>query len=125
MNLEKIVLMSGKPGLFLLKTKTKSGFILESLLDGKKTNANSQLGVSMLSEISVYTYEKEKSLTDIFTSILEKENKTALVFSKDDTAKLKTYFEEILPNYDKNRVYPSDIIKIFNWYNLLLSKDLL
>jgi hypothetical protein len=125
MNLEKILSISGKPGLYLLKVQTRTGFVAESLLDGKKITVNLKSNVSLLSEISIYTYDAEKPLAEIMSSIATKENKGQAISHKEDNAKLQAYFKEILPNYDEERVYPSDIKKILNWYNMLQAKDLL
>ncbi|MBB1194666.1 hypothetical protein DNC80_13425 [Flavobacterium sp. SOK18b] len=125
MNLEKILAISGKPGLYILKVQTRSGFVAESLADGKKITVNLKSNVSLLSEISIYTYEGEKPLSEIMQTIADKENKGEALSHKAENAKLMEYFKAILPNYDEDRVYPSDIKKILNWYGILQSKGLL
>ena len=124
MNLEKILSISGKPGLYALKVQTRSGFIAESLLDGKKITVGLKVNVSLLSEISIYTFNEEKPLTEVMRNIAIKENEGPAISHKEDNAKLVAYFMEILPEYDSERVYPSDIKKVLNWYNLLQSKGL-
>ena len=124
MNLEKILSISGKPGLYALKVQTRSGFIAESLLDGKKITVGLKVNVSLLSEISIYTFNEEKPLTEVMRTIAIKENEGPAISHKEDNAKLVAYFTEILPEYDSERVYPSDIKKVLNWYNLLQSKGL-
>lgn len=124
MNLEKILSISGKPGLYALKVQTRSGFIAESLLDGKKITVGLKVNVSLLSEISIYTFNEEKPLTEVMRNIAIKENEGPAISHKEDNAKLVAYFTEILPEYDSERVYPSDIKKVLNWYNLLQSKGL-
>ena len=124
MNLEKILAISGKPGLYALKMQTRTGFVAESLTDGKKITINLKSNVSLLSEISMYTYEGEKALGEIMQKIADKENKGQALSHKEDNAKLTAYFKEILPNYDEERVYPSDIKKVLNWYNMLQAKGL-
>jgi hypothetical protein len=124
MNLEKILAISGKPGLYVLKVQTRTGFVAESLTDGKKITVNLKSNVSLLSEISIYTYEGEKPLTEVMGRIAVKENKGEAISHKEDNAKLAAYFKEILPEYDEERVYPSDIKKIVNWYNMLQAKGL-
>ena len=74
MNLEKILAISGKPGLFALKVQTRTGFVAESLLDGKKVTVSLKSNVSLLTEISVYTYGAEKPLAEIMSNIAKKEN---------------------------------------------------
>jgi len=125
MNVEKILAIAGKPGLFELKLQTRSGFLAESLLDGKKITVGLRSNVSLLSEISMYTYSEEKPLVEIMRAIAVKENEGPTTVSpKEDNAKLITYFKEILPDYDEDRVYASDIKKLLNWYNILQAKGL-
>lgn len=122
MELEKVMSISGKPGLYELKAQTRGGFIAESMLDGKKISVNMRHNVSLLSEIAVYTYTEEVPLREIFQRIKEKENGGEAISHKESKQKLEDYFREILPEYDEDRVYISDIKKILQWYNLLISK---
>ncbi|CAN1491426.1 Domain of unknown function DUF5606 [Flavobacteriaceae bacterium] len=124
MTLDKILAIAGKPGLFALKVQTRTGFVAESLLDGKKVTVGLKSNVSLLSEISVYTNTEEKPLTEIMRVIATKEDNGPAISHKEDNAKLVSYFLEILPDYDQDRVYPSDIKKIVNWYNMLQAKGL-
>jgi hypothetical protein len=124
MNLEKILSISGKPGLFALKVQTRTGFIAESLLDGKKITVGLKVNVSLLTEISIYTIDAEKPLSEVMRNIAIKEDNGPTISHKEDNAKLVAYFTEILPDYDSERVYPSDIKKVLNWYNILQSKGL-
>ncbi len=124
MTLDKILAIAGKPGLFALKVQTRTGFVAESLLDGKKVTVGLKSNVSLLSEISVYTYTEEKPLTEIMRAIAVKEDNGPAISHKEDNTKLVAYFLEILPDYDQDRVYPSDIKKILNWYNMLQAKGL-
>lgn len=126
MKLDKIIAIGGKPGLFKLLTQTKSGFVAESLTDGKRLTVNLRNQVSVLSEISVFTLEEEKPLPEVFELLLQKENgSTSSISHKADKLALEEYFFEILPNYDEDRVYPSDIKKIIRWYNILVDHKLL
>jgi len=120
MSLDKILAIGGKPGLYRLLTQTRTGFVAESLLDGKKITVGMSNNVSVLSEIAIYTLEEELPLREVFRKIKEKEDggKTA-VGHKEDRLKLEEYFFELLPNYDEERVYASDIKKVIQWYNLL------
>jgi hypothetical protein len=120
MALDKILSIGGKPGLFKLLTQTRAGFVGESLLDGKRVTVNMQNNVSMLSEIAIYTLEEEVPLREVFQKISEKEKgKKTSIGHKEEKIKLEEYFFEILPNYDEDRVYASDIKKIIQWYNIL------
>ncbi|MEM9001788.1 MAG: DUF5606 domain-containing protein [Bacteroidota bacterium] len=120
MALDKILSIGGKPGLYRLLTQTRTGFVGESLLDGKKVSVGLRNNVSLLSEIAIYTLEEEVPLSDVFQKIKEKEKggKTA-IGHKEDKIRLEEYFFEVLPNYDEDRVYASDIKKIIQWYNIL------
>ncbi|MCC9073944.1 DUF5606 domain-containing protein [Flavobacterium sp. F-65] len=124
MNLEKILAISGKPGLYALKVQTRTGFVAESLIDGKKITVSLKSNVSLLSEISIYTYEGEKPLSEVMQLIAIKEDKGPAISHKEDNATLTAYFKEVLPQYDEERVYPSDIKKVLNWYNMLQAKGL-
>jgi hypothetical protein len=124
MTLDKILAIAGKPGLFALKIQTRTGFVAESLIDGKKITVGLKSNVSLLSEISVYTYSEEKLLTEIMRAIAIKEDNGPAISHKEENAKLTAYFLEVLPDYDQERVYPSDIKKILNWYNMLQAKGL-
>ena len=124
MNLDKILAISGKPGLYALKLQTRTGFVAESLLDGKKITVGLRSNVSLLSEISIYTNEQEKPLVEVMRAVAVKEDNGPALSHKEDNAKLAAYFLEILPDYDQDRVYPSDIKKVLNWYNMLQAKGL-
>ena len=124
MNLEKILAISGKPGLYVLKVQTRSGFVAESLLDGKKITVGLKSNVSLLSEISMYTHSEEKPLAEVMRNIAIKEDNGPAISHKEDNTKLTAYFKEVLPDYDEDRVYPSDIKKVLNWYNMLQAKGL-
>ena len=124
MNVEKILAIAGKPGLFELKIQTRSGFLAESLLDGKKITVGLRSNVSLLTEISMYTYSEEKPLVEIMRAIAVKENEGPTISNKEDNAKLVAYFKEVLPDYDEDRVYVSDIKKVLNWYNVLQAKGM-
>lgn len=125
MGLEKILSVAGKPGLYKLITQTRSGFVAESLLDGKKISVGLRSNVSVLSEIAIYTLDEELPLREVLLKIQVKEKggKTS-VSHKDAKIKLEEYFFEVLPNYDEDRVYASDIKKIIQWYNILTEKCL-
>ena len=122
MKLDKVLSISGKPGLYELKAQTRGGFVAESMLDGKKISVNMRHNVSLLSEIAIYTYTEEVPLREVFQKIYDKENGGEAINHKESKAKLEEYFSEVLPEYDEDRVYISDIKKIIQWYNLLVSK---
>ena len=125
MDLTKILSISGKPGLFKMLSQTKSGAIVESLLDGKRFPVFAHERISSLEEISIFTETDDTPLRDVLKSINEKTEGKATPDFKGNVNDIATFFEEILPDYDKERVYKSDMKKVISWYNLLLEKDLL
>jgi len=122
MSIEKILSITGKPGLFELKLQTRTGFVAESLIDGKKVTVGLRANVSLLSEISIYTNEGEAKLAEVFANIAKKENNGPAISHKESNDVLINYFREVLPTYDEDRVYVSDIKKVLNWYNLIQAK---
>lgn len=126
MSLEKVISISGKTGLYKLITQTRGGFVAESLIDNKRISVSVQNNVSVLSEIAIYTLSEEIPLAQVFQNIKDKENgEKPSVKPKDGKDKLEEYFFGVLPNYDEDRVYASDIKKIIQWYNLLHDNNLL
>lgn len=124
MNVEKILAISGKPGLYELKIQTRTGFVAESLADKKKLNVGLRSNVSLLSEISIYTNTGEIKLFEIFARIAKKENDQEAISHKESEEKLAAYFTEIVPDYDTDRVYVSDIRKVLNWYKIIQQSGL-
>ena len=120
MGLDKILAISGKPGLYELTAQTRGGFIAKSLLDGKKIAVNMRHNVSILSEIAIYTYSEEVPLGEVFEKIKEKENGEKALSHKSSKDDLEAYFSDVLPEYDEDRVYGSDIKKVIQWYNILI-----
>ncbi|HXJ99041.1 MAG TPA: DUF5606 domain-containing protein [Gelidibacter sp.] len=126
MSLDKILSISGKPGLYQIVTQTRSGFVAESLLDKKRITVNAHSNVSVLSEIAMYTLTEEVPLREVFKKVREKENgQQTTVSHKDSKDALEEFFFAVLPDYDEDRVYPSDIKKVIQWYNILQANDLL
>ena len=123
MELKDIVAINGKPGLFEIKAQSKGGIIVASLLDEKKFSMPITQNISALNEIAVYTYEEEVPLRIIFKTIGEKESGKEALSHKESAKNLTAYFREILPNFDEDRVYASNIKKVIQWYNLLASKN--
>ncbi len=119
MKLKDIMAISGYPGLYKFVSQGRNGIIVESMTDGKRNQVPSTAKVSALSDIAIYTSEGEKPLAEILELIRLKENDQQSISHKASTEELKTYFEGIVPNYDAERVYPSDIKKVISWYNQL------
>lgn len=125
MDLKGIIAISGKPGLYKVIGQGKNNIIVESLEDNKKIPAYAKDRISAIDDISIYTNEEDVPLKEVFTSIFKKENGNATISHKESAKKLSEYLSEVLPDYDKERVYPSDIKKIFQWYNMLHKNGLL
>ncbi|MDD7885008.1 DUF5606 domain-containing protein [Flavivirga sp. 57AJ16] len=126
MSLDKVLSIGGKPGLYKLIAQTRSGFVAESLIDNKRISVSVQNNVSVLSEIAIYTLTEEVPLKQVFENIKKKENgQQASVKPKDSKDVLEAYFFDVLPDYDEDRVYASDIKKVIQWYNLLQKYDML
>lgn len=119
MELKDLLSISGKPGLYKTVGQNKNSLIVESLTDGKKIPVYSAHKISALEDISIYTYEEDIPLKEVFTKILEKEDGGKAIDHKSSAAELKAYMNEVLPDFDEDRVYTSDLKKIFGWYNNL------
>jgi pyruvate/2-oxoglutarate dehydrogenase complex dihydrolipoamide acyltransferase (E2) component len=125
MGLEKVISVSGQPGLYKVISQTGYGLIAEALEDGKRIPVYSSYKVSSLGDISIYTEGDDMPLNDVLLRIKEKENSKPLNNLKASDNDIRNYFGEVLPEFDKERVYTSDIRKLFKWYNLLLKHDLI
>ena len=125
MDLSKIITIAGKSGLFRIIAETRNGFVAESLADGRKIPVFATERTSILEDINIYTVEGEMPLKEIIWKLHEHENGQQVTVSKKEQSAAMAKFEEVLPEYDKERVYFSDVKKVFNWYNILLEKDLI
>lgn len=126
MSLDKILSISGKPGLYQIVTQTRTGAVVESLIDKKRITVGAHSNISILSEIAIYTLTEEVPLRDVLKKVKEKEGgKPTSISHKDGKDVLEEFFFEVLPDYDEDRVYPSDIKKVVQWYNLLEKNNLL
>lgn len=124
MDLKDILSVSGKPGLFKTIAQTKSGVIIESLIDGKRIQAFASDKISSLGEISIFTATEDMPLREVFRLIQEKNADQPAPDAKTDDRTLKAFFESILPEYDRERVYVSHMRKLVQWYNLLLANGI-
>lgn len=123
--LKEILSISGKPGLYKLINNTTNAIIVESLLDGKRFPAYSNSKIISLEDISIYTEDEDMPLKDVLKRMYDKENGASVFSHKEATEKIQAYFGEVVPEYDKDRVYVSDMRKIIQWYNLLAEKNML
>jgi hypothetical protein len=123
--LTKILTVSGKPGLYKLVSTGKNLNVVESLTDGKRFPVYITEKVIALSDVSIYTEDGDVPLKTVLAKIKEKENGGKVPLnSKTANKELFAYFAEVLPNYDKDRVYASDIKKLINWYNILIENKI-
>ena len=124
MELKDIATIAGKPGLYKILKPTKTGFIVEAINEKRnKLVVSAHQRISILKEISIYVTSAEDSVAieDVFLKIKDKHNGENVDVKVSDTDALRNFMESILEDYDKERVYPSDIKKIVNWYNTLIS----
>ena len=123
--LKTILSISGKPGLYKLVSQAKNMLIVESVITGKRIPAYAHDKVISLGDIAIFTESGEVPLRELMAKVKEKENGAVVSIDiKSHSDALREYFAEILPDFDKERVYPTDIKKLLSWYNLLVEKDL-
>lgn len=125
MSLDKVIAISGKPGIYSLKQQTRSGFVAESLIDNKRITVGIRHNVSVLSEIAIYTLSGEMPLREVLHKIKEKENGEPTINHKVSKDELEEFFFSLIPDYDEDRVYANDIKKVVQWYNILQKNDML
>jgi hypothetical protein len=123
--LKGILAIAGHPGLFKMVSNAKNALIVESLIDKKRMAAYASSKISALEDIAIFTEEGDVQLAEVFKNIKEKENGEKAISHKASGNELKAYMSEVLPNYDEDRVYVSDMKKVFQWYNILQENDLL
>lgn len=122
-DLHGIISISGMPGLYKVVAKSKNGVIVESLSDKKRFPAFATHKISSLEDISMFTTGDDKVLGEIMQAIYDKEKGGPAIDNKKDDKEIEAYFAEILPDYDKDRVYVSNMRKLFTWYNQLQSTE--
>lgn len=120
MDLKGVLAVSGKPGLFKMISQTKGGLIVEGFEDKKRLPVYSAHQISALEEISIYTNESDIALKDVFKKMFELLEGKEVMNAKSDKNEMMNFFTEVLPDYDEEKVYHSDVKKLFQWYNLLL-----
>ena len=123
MDLSKIVSISGKPGLYQIKSQAIGRIIVESVVDGKCVPAFARDRMSSLEEISIFSTEEDRPLKEVFKMVHDKMgDKVDFDFKKASNDELRAKFAEVMPDYDEDAVYPSDIRKVFAWYQMLMDK---
>ncbi|MBQ7531820.1 MAG: DUF5606 domain-containing protein [Paludibacteraceae bacterium] len=121
--LKNILAITGKPGLYKLLSRGTNMLIVESLVDGKRMPTYSRDKIVSLAEVSMYTTGDDVSLSEVLNAVGKKYQFKAIELDakKADNDELRAFFAEVLPTFDRDRVYPSDIRKLIAWYNLLIS----
>lgn len=123
--LKGILSIAGQSGLFKLVSQGKNTIIVESIATGKKMPAYATSRVSALSDISMYTTEDDVKLSTVMANIYKYTNGAQAIDAKKASAdELKAYMDNVLPNWDKERIYTSDLKKLFTWYNILQAAGL-
>ena len=125
MELRNVLSIAGKPGLFHLIAHRKNGVVVESLIDGQRTSIPATANVSSLGDIAIYTYEEEVPLREVFKAMAEVTEGKEALSHKSSKNELEDFFGEVLPKFDQERVYASDIKKVVQWFNILVKNDLL
>lgn len=126
MDLTKIVSISGKPGLYIVKSQAVGRLIVESVIDGKCIPAFARDRMSSLEEISIFSMDEDRPLKEVFMMIHDKMgDKVDFDFKKASPDELREKFALVMPDYDEEAVYPSDMRKVFAWYQMLNDKGLL
>jgi hypothetical protein len=120
MELQEIISITGRPGLFKVVAQGKNNVIVESIVDQKRFPAYAKDRISTLGDISIYTTDEDVKLTDVLSSFHDEYKGKECPSHKEDLSVLEGLLKKILPNYDKERVYKSDLRKIFQWYNILI-----
>ncbi|MGE0078045.1 MAG: DUF5606 domain-containing protein [Bacteroidales bacterium] len=123
--LKEIISISGQSGLFKFVSQGRQGIIVESLIDGKRINVPVTAKVSAISDIAVFTDSGELPLRDVLAKIRDMEDGKPAINPKSDSKEIVKYFGKVLPDFDRDRVYTSDIKKILTWYNQLQQHNLL
>ena len=120
--LKEILAITGKPGLFRLVSRGNNMLIVESLEDGKRMPTYARDKIVSLADISMFTTSDDKPLNEVLIALQTKQGGQSIEFDikKVDNEQLRNFFAEVLPNFDRERVYPSDIRKLLTWYNMLL-----
>jgi hypothetical protein len=124
MEFNKIIAVSGKPGLFQVISQSKNAVIAESLIEKKRIAINTTQNVSLLENIAIYTYEEDMPLLEVFNAISKKTVGKEALSHKESNKNLTSFFTEVIPNYDDERVYVSNIKKVIQWFNLLVKTGL-
>jgi len=125
MELKGIISISGRPGLFKIVSQGRSNVIVESIMDKKRFPAFASEKISAVEDISIFTNDEDVKLTEIFSKLLTQLEGKEAINHKAEEKELRLTFSTYVPNYDMERVYLSDIRKVFQWYNLLLKEGLI
>lgn len=125
MKLEGIISIAGKPGLYKVIAQLKNSVVVEEIITGKKVPAYATDRISALDDISIYTYEEDIPLGEVYEKLYDKTEGKEAISHKASGKEMKAYMSELLPEYDEDRVYNSDLKKLFQWFNLLQTSGLI
>lgn len=123
MNLKSIISITGKPGLYKIVSQTKSGFIVESLAEGKKLPVYSTDKVSALEDICIYTTTEDMPIIEVYAKVYDTTKGAAAIDHNAKPEELRAYLANIVPEFDQERVYNSDLKKLFLWFNILVKSE--
>lgn len=123
MNLKSIISITGKPGLYKIVSQTKSGFIVESLAEGKKLPVYATDKVSALEDICIYTTTEDMPIIDVYTKVYDTTKGAVAIDHNAKPEELRAYLAKIVPEFDQERVYNSDLKKLFLWFNILIKSE--
>lgn len=124
MELQKILAISGQPGLWEFVAQSTSGVIVESLADGHRMNAPASAKVSSMGEISIFTHAEDVPLGEVFTALYKHTGGRQAIDHKADSQEIKALFQQVLPDYDRDRFHVSDMKKVVQWFNVLVGKGM-
>jgi len=125
MNLQGILSISGKPGLYKILGQSRGGVLVNRIGETRKLSIPGSARMSALEDIAIYTYDEEIPLKKVMFNIFNKEEGKATISHKSSKDELQDFFRDVLDEYDEDRVYASDIKKIVQWYNILQASSLL
>jgi len=125
MSLEKIISITGKPGLYQIVSQIKNGLIVESVTEGKRLPVYASEKVSALSDISIYTYTSDIPLEEVFSLMNKSTGGKKAIDHKSKPEELRAFLENVIEDFDQDRVYHSDLKKLFQWFNILVEYKLI
>ena len=121
MEMNEILAVSGQPGLYKFIARSQRGFIVESLVDGRRLNISANSRVSAMSDISIFTDEEDRPLVEVFESLRKVSDSQPTISHKESEAAVEAKFAEAVPDYSRGKVHLSDMRKVLAWYNIMIA----